>query len=534
MPPLPIFWRTFARYSTAKRSRRHVKKIDLYMLKRFFTLFVMTFLICIFILLMQFLWMHVKDLVGKGLSIGVLAEFFLYASFTMVPLGLPLAILLASLMTFGNLGENFELTAMKAAGISLFRIMRPLIFLVALISVEAFFFSNTALPMAQTKLWTLMFSLRQKSPELDIPVGEFYAGIDGMTVYVRERDGKTLKNMMIYDFSGGFNNATVMTADSGYVQLTGDNKYLLLTLFDGESFENIKQQRGGSKKQGNIPYRREVFKKKEILIDFDSNLNRYDESIMKDQNVSKDARELKVSIDSVNRILDVKLDQQGQEILRNNYRRFVREAKPDTVPQPTVDPAAYDADSLFLTLDQAGMEYAMTQAVSVAKERRDQIQYNKIMVNDSITYVRRHLIELHRKFTLSFACLIFFFIGAPLGAIIRKGGLGMPAVVSVLMFLVYYIIDNTGYKMAREGLWEVYQGMWLSSSVLLPIGIFLTYKAAVDATLFSSDHYQKIFENIKNKLASYKLRATSYKPPKGQKGEKREADASTPHGTCSL
>ena len=478
--------------------------------------------------------MHVKDLVGKGLSIGVLAEFFLYASFTMVPLGLPLAILLASLMTFGNLGENFELTAMKAAGISLFRIMRPLIFLVALISVGAFFFSNTALPMAQTKLWTLMFSLRQKSPELDIPVGEFYAGIDGMTVYVRERDGKTLKNMMIYDFSGGFNNATVMTADSGYVQLTGDNKYLLLTLFDGESFENIKQQRGGSKKQGNIPYRREVFKKKEILIDFDSNLNRYDESIMKDQNVSKDARELKVSIDSVNRILDVKLDQQGQEILRNNYRRFVREAKPDTVPQPTVDPAAYDADSLFLTLDQASMEYAMTQAVSVAKERRDQIQYNKIMVNDSITYVRRHLIELHRKFTLSFACLIFFFIGAPLGAIIRKGGLGMPAVVSVLMFLVYYIIDNTGYKMAREGLWEVYQGMWLSSSVLLPIGIFLTYKAAVDATLFSSDHYQKIFENIKNKLASYKLRATSYKPPKGQKGEKREADASTPHGTCSL
>ena len=149
------------------------------MLKRFFTLFVMTFLICIFILLMQFLWMHVKDLVGKGLSIGVLAEFFLYASFTMVPLGLPLAILLASLMTFGNLGENFELTAMKAAGISLFRIMRPLIFLVALISVGAFFFSNTALPMAQTKLWTLMFSLRQKSPELDIPVGEFYAGIDG-------------------------------------------------------------------------------------------------------------------------------------------------------------------------------------------------------------------------------------------------------------------------------------------------------------------------------------------------------------------
>ena len=177
------------------------------------------------------------------------------------------------------------------------------------------------------------------------------------------------------------------------------------------------------------------------------------------------------------------------------------------------------------------MEYAMSQAVSTAKERRDQVQYNKIMVNDSITYVRRHLIELHRKFTLSFACLIFFFIGAPLGAIIRKGGLGMPTVVSVLMFLVYYIIDNTGYKMAREGLWDVYQGMWLSSAVLLPIGIFLTYKAAVDATLFSSDHYQKVFENIKNKLKSYKLRATSYKSPKRKEGEKQDTDTSTPHGT---
>ncbi|NDV47340.1 YjgP/YjgQ family permease [Paludibacter sp. 221] len=481
------------------------------MLKRFFTLFVMTFLICIFILLMQFLWMHVKDLVGKGISISILAEFFLYASFTTVPLGLPLAILLASLMTFGNLGENFELTAMKAAGISLFRIMRPLIIFIAFVSVGAFYFSNNVLPIAQSKLWALIFSLRQKSPELDIPVGEFYSGINGLNVYVRGKDGRILKDLMIYDFSSGFNNATVMTADSGYVQLTADNKHLLLTLYDGESFENLKEQKKASK-DASIPYRREVFKQKEILIDFDSELNRYDESLLQDQHVSKNVNQLIYSIDSVGKVLDEKLEQQGRDVLQRNYLGRETNNGNELKFEEGIDIQQYSLDSLFMSLEQVVMEEAMTQAVTKAKEKKEQIQYNKIMVNDSIVYVRRHLIELHRKFTLSFACLIFFFIGAPLGAIIRKGGLGMPAVVSVLMFVVYYIIDNTGYKMAREGLWEVYQGMWLSSAVLLPIGIFLTYKAAVDATLFSSDQYKKVWENIKTKITNLIKRNKKTKP----------------------
>ncbi len=471
------------------------------MFKRFLTLFVMTFLICIFVLLMQFLWMHVKDLVGKGISVAIIAEFFMYAFFTMIPLGLPLAILLGSLMTFGNLGENFELTAMKAAGISLFRIMRPLIIFISFICVGAFVFSNTVLPMAQTKLWALIFSLRQKSPELDIPVGEFYSGINGMTVYVRERDDKLLKDLMIYDFSGGFNNATVMTADSGRVQLTADNKHLLLTLFDGESFENLQEQKGNAN-SGSIPYRREEFKRKEILIEFDSDLNRYDESILKDQHVSKDVRQLTASIDSVNRILEVKLDQQAHEILQRNYLGREQTGKREFDAGEELSLNHYNLDSLYLSLNQSEMEATTANALTRAKEKKDQIQYNKIMVNDSIVYVRRHMIEFHRKFTLSFACLIFFFIGAPLGAIIRKGGLGMPAIVSVLMFVIYYMIDNTGYKMAREGIWEVYQGMWLSSAILLPIGIFLTYKAAIDATLFSSDQYKRVWENFKLKIAT--------------------------------
>jgi len=475
------------------------------MLKRFLTLLVMTFLICIFILLMQFMWMRIDDLVGKGIPLIILAEFFMYAAFTVVPLALPLAILLASLMTFGNLGENFELTAMKAAGISLFRIIRPLIVGVLLICFGAFIFSNQVLPAAQSRLWALVFSLRQKSPELDIPVGEFHSGIDGFTIYVRGREGRLLKDLMIYDFSEGFNNATVMTADSGRIQLTADEQHLLLTLYHGESFQNIQRDGDRNRHPTSIPYRREVFAKRQMLIEFGNEFNRYDVSILRDQHISKNVVELRASIDSVSEILDLRLEQQGREMIQRNF--LGREASGARYFERPHDMNAQDyrVDSLFLSLSQNTMEMAATQALSRARERRDQVQYNRLMVNSDIVYVRRHAIQLHRKFTLSFACLIFFFIGAPLGAIIRKGGLGMPAVISVSMFIVYYIIDNTGYKMAREGVWEPYQGVWLSSMILLPIGIFLTYKAAVDATLFSFDYYKAIWERIKIGFASCRL-----------------------------
>lgn len=475
-----------------------LKKIDLYLFKRFFTLFLMTFLICIFILLMQFLWKHVAELVGKGIGWSVLAEFFVYAIFSLVPMALPLAILLASLMTFGNLGENFELTAMKAAGISLFRIMRPLILFISMVCVGAFYFSNNVLPVAQTKLWTLIFSLRQKSPELDIPVGEFYSGINGFNIYVRAKEKGLLKDLMIYDFSGGFNNATVMVADSGRVQFTEDNKYLLLSLYDGESFENLKQRISSS--ASSIPYRRETFRTKEMLLDFDNDFNRYDESLLEDQHVSKNIQQLSQSIDSVAKIAASMSSAQANEIVGRHFfgrEDYFGKTLNDSIEE---DITAYNPDSLFLSLDQPTMERVAESAIQRATMMKDQIQFNKVTLNEPVKYVRRHQIEWHRKFTLSFACLIFFFIGAPLGAIIRKGGLGTPVVISVIMFIFYYIIDNTGFKMAREGLWESYQGMWLSSSVLLPIGIFLSYKAAVDATLLNPEQYIKIWNIAKSKF----------------------------------
>lgn len=478
-----------------------IKKIDIYLVKNFLGLLFATFFICIFILLMQFMWMHVKDLVGKGVELKVFAEFFIYAVASVVPLALPLAILLASLISFGNLGEKFELTAMKAAGISLFRIMRPLAFSVMLISCGAFYFSNNILPISQVKLWALIFSLRQKSPELEIPTGEFYDGITGYNIYVRKKAPKTgmLYDLMIYDYTNGFQNATVMVADSGKLFFTADNLYLKLCLYNGESFENLQsQQQRATRTEKNIPYRRETFSYKQILIDFSTELNRYDESILNDQHVSKNVAQLVHSIDSVRLIAHEKSAEQSQTIVESRY--FGRERKSNRVLIPVEDSqkTQYDVEVLFSKMSQRDQRRVMQMAVEKARTQQDQVQYNSLLLDDHQRYIRKHAIELHRKFTLAFACLIFFFIGAPLGAIIRKGGLGAPVVISVILFVIYYIIDNTGYKMAREALWPTWAGMWLSSFVLLPIGIFLTYKAATDSALLNPEAWIKIFEKIKN------------------------------------
>lgn len=469
-----------------------IKKLDIYIIKSFLAYFFMTFFICILILMMQFTWKHLAELIGKGVEWKILAEFFWYTTLQTVPMALPLAILLAALMNFGNLGENFELIAMKSAGISLFRIMRGLIVFIAFICVGAFFFSNNILPIAQTKLWTLIFSLRQKSPEFDIPEGEFYSGINGINLYVRHKvpEKKLLKDLMIYDFSKGFDNANVMLADSGRVQFTADNKYLKLTLLSGESFENLKQQSNSS--ANSIPYRREIFSTKEMLIDFDTEFNRYDESMLKDHNISKDIVQLTQTIDSVSDIVKSRGNQQANEMIKTEFVNFDNR---NNVKLNKKDAKKINIDSLFLSLSQEKMEEAMMVAQQNVREKKDKIDFNKVLLEEPTYNVRRHQVEWHRKFTLSFACLIFFFIGAPLGAIIRKGGLGLPVVISVMMFIFYYIIETAGYKMAREGFWEVYQGMWLSSAVLFPIGLFLTYKAVTDASLFRSEQYVKIMDN---------------------------------------
>ena len=472
-----------------------MKRIDIYVLKNFLLLFFATFFICSFILIMQFLWLYIGEMVGKGLPIKVLMEFLLYSWLSLVPLALPLAILLASLMSFGDMGEKLELLAMKSAGVSLFRIMRSLMVFIVLICFGAFWFSNNVIPIAQKKQWALLHSFRNKSPELNIPVGEFYSEINNLRLYVRAKDYDTgaLLDVMVYDFSNGFDNAAVTTADTVYVKMTEDKLNLKLLFKNGESFENLKKGEGFDFK--NVPYRREVFRQKEMLVNFDANFNELDASYLDNQHVSKDIVRLTHDIDSVNVVRDslrtnLSIQMREEKLYANSF------ADVDTVNELKVD-KVYDIDTLFAGTTYRQAKNIMNNAVSRINTVSNDIQYSKTVISDSDWYFTKHSLEWHRKFTLSFACLIFFFIGAPLGAIIRKGGLGMPAVVAVLMFIVYYIIDTMGVKMAREAVWEVWQGMWLSSAVLLPIGIFLTYKAATDSTLFNVDGWKLFIKRLK-------------------------------------
>lgn len=481
------------------------------MLRSFLPLFLMTFFICLFIVLMQFLWRYIDDLVGKGLEIHVLGELFFYAALTMVPMALPLAILLASLMTFGNLGERFELTAMKASGVSLVKVMRPLIVFIALVAVGAFFFQNYVLPIAQTKMWTLLYSVRQKSPEVEIPEGVFYDQIPGYNLYVESKNPETgtLFDMMIYDVSRGFDNTRVILADSGHLKMADDKAHLFLQLYDGEQFENLRDNNGGGTTSTGAyqPYRRETFKTKEILVAFDANFNRMDESGMRNQYVGKNIEELQATIDSVTLRVDSIGNSIGTSIKEYPYAGisyykmdYSNPENPKTVRKPVALDKPIDIDSVFYKEKPSMTRSYLAQALSKARQMKQDYEFQSYTMADDKKTIRRHGIEMHKKFTLSFACLIFFFIGAPLGAIIRKGGIGTPLVISVFLFIFYYIIDNTGYKMARDGKVEVWEGIWLSSFVLLPLGVFFTYKAVRDSAVFNFDAYKLFILRLRGKL----------------------------------
>lgn len=504
-----------------------IKRLDTFMLQRFAPLLVMTFFICLFIVLMQFLFRMIDDLVGKGLSFDVLGELFFYAALTMVPTALPLAVLLASLMVFGNLGEKLELTALKAAGISLFRIMLPLMLLMGVIAIGAFFFQNNVLPVAQSRMWTLTFSVRQKTPEVEIPERSFYDDIPGMNLYVERKNPETgmLYDMIIYDLSRGNDNARVIMADSGKFAFTEDKTRLFLHLYEGELFENITSGTMGTGTRSYMPFRREEFKDKQIYFVFDANFNRMDESGIRSQYVGQNITQLRYSIDSIGRQVDSIGNIYATELLSQEYvgvKRYnaMRDssgrhvAKPVELTEGERRAAASfernaasgvgssrkpDVDSVFNSPSAAYAKTYISQAIADAKRARQDFEYRALMLSDQAKLMRRHDIEMQRKFTLSIAVLVFFFIGAPLGAIIKKGGLGTPLVISVILFIVYYIIDNSGYKMARDGKIEVWCGMWLSTVALLPLGIFFTIKAADDSAVFNADAYAAFFRRLVGK-----------------------------------
>ena len=471
-----------------------IKKLDIFIAKQFGLLFMGTFFICQFVLMMQFLWRYIDDLIGKGISMDVMAQFFWYMGLMLVPQALPLAILLSSLMTFGNLGESSELTAIKAAGISLMQAFRSLIIITVIIMCGSFYFQNNVGPSANQKLGQLLLSMKQKSPELEIPEGIFYDGIPNCNLYVQKKDLKTgkLYGIMIYRMTDSYEDAAIILADSGMLQSTAEKKHLVLTLNSGEWFENMQSSEFGN--SAAVPYRRETFITKKIVLDFDGGFNLADAASLSNNAKAKSLSKIFHDIDSING----QYDSVGRNYLSEANVRFYRLA---TVGQKDSARLAKKGqtenfDTLYNRLSNDKKLMALNDAKMTVQQETSDLDFKAMMTHDADYIVRLHEIEAIQKFTLALACLIFFFIGAPLGAIIRKGGLGFPVIISVLVFIIFYILDNTGYRMSRQGSWAIWFGKGLAPAVLTPVAVFVTYKATNDSTVFNMELYKNFFMKL--------------------------------------
>ena len=501
-----------------------IKKLDIFILKNFLTLFAGTFCISIFVVMMQFLWKYIDDLVGKGLTMDVYAKFFYYAAETLVPTALPLAILLASLISFGNIGERLELLAIKAAGISLIRTMRPLIILISLLALTSFHFQNKIAPEAWQNLLQMIRSMKMKSPELDIPEGVFYDGIDNINIYVERKNKETgmLYDVIIYNLQNGASRAHIILADSGHLETTSDKMHLLLHLYQGGQFENISSN--DALKAQNVPYRREAFAEKHFIIDFDMNFNLTDQESVANNARTKGMKQLTHDIDSMEnlykkigerysrnmkqfaltiphetRISDY--DSLAVAQMNDSVRKRLEKVEEDYLAKKAktglaVPHSNVDIDSLIAQANSQKKQQIVMYALQKAGFQENETNYETSTMEDGDKSIRLHWIQFWQKITMSLSCLIFFFVGAPLGAIIRKGGLGFPVVVAVIIFIIYYIIDTGAMKTGREGGIPVTLGMWLSTLVMAPLGIFLTIKSNNDSAVFNLDSYINLWKKV--------------------------------------
>lgn len=531
-----------------------MKRLHLFILKSYIGPLVLTFFISLFILLMQFLWKYIDDLAGKGLEWTVILELIVYASARLVPMALPLAILLSSIMTFGNFGENFELTAIKSAGISLQRFMSPLIYLIIIISISAFFYSNRIIPYTNLKTVALIHAVKQQRPELQIKAGMFYNGIEGYSIKIGKKDHKTdlLEDIMVYDHTNNQENVQVTVADSGYMRMTADERNIILTLYNGYSYEErLETQK--RKKERVYPHQRHQFEKQTVLFELTGlNFERSDEDLWKNNFQMLNLEQLEYAEDSLNKQFDEQIQNFADILTRSNYfkreqllirdqdivknsknktpskkatiknfdrlkrnkktddnklpdekntkaknnEQIIDSSKPELLAKDTIQKSHFNTDTVFNALTLEEKTEAISNALSYARATQNHINNTKKQFDYKAELIRRHQIEWHRKFTLSFACLVFFFIGAPFGAIIRKGGFGTPVVASILLFILYYMFSISGEKFVRQDVLPAYIGMWLSSFILGPLGIFLTYKATTDSVILSSEAYSTFFKKI--------------------------------------
>lgn len=517
---------------------KYIKKLDLFVTRSFLMMLAGAFFVSLFVLMMQFTWRYIDELIGKGLTMDIFAQFFWYMALTVVPQAIPLAILLSSLISFGNMGERLELLAMKSAGIPLIRIMRPLIVIVTAIGGMSFYFQNVTSPNAEYQLRALLLSMHESAPALDIPEGAFYNGIPNVNLYVQKKENETgmLYNVIIYKTDRGFNKAQIVLADSAKLEITGDKHYLKLQLYSGEQFENLDASSTG-RLNAYIPYDRETFAYKQLYIEFDSNFNVLDADAIGNRPESRNMAELVVGVDSMETYAD--------SLGKANYAIVAKEGGLGTIPalnryhndapkqtpaktaaktpaaatqapvakaeKKTAAPAQaakpdkssaevpvtkIDIDSLFSSLSAEQKTSVINKTREKAGRVETELEWQRYEVLDIDLNMRKYMIAWHNKILLSLTCIIFFFVGAPLGSIIQKGGLGLPTVVSVIIFILYYIISTSGMKLAKEGTWEIWFGMWISAMVLVPLGAFLTYKANKDSVVFNAEAYRRFFITV--------------------------------------
>jgi len=480
-----------------------MKRLHWYIIKSFIGPFFVTLIISLFVLLMQFLWVYLDELVGKGLEFSIILEFIVYTMAMLMTNALPLAMLLASIMTFGDLGENNELLAMKAAGISLYRIMKPVIVLSIFLSIGSFYFYNQVIPISYKKLIALMSSIRQLRPEIIVKEGIFSNDIDNYSIKVGKKsaNGDMLYDIMIYDHTADKGNVTVTVADSGTMKITSDKKYMILNLFSGQTHSEMQPT---DRRKLTYPSRTDKFQKQSIFTVLQGmELERKDESVFRNQNRALNNAQIIYFVDSLGKEFE---KQKIENALTLSYisplnANVFKMARKDTFPSPELKMVKYaDIDSILLKSTSLVRSDIINVALNNARNNARSIKQSEEMAVATTRNLNRFGIEWHKKYTFAIACLIFLFIGAPLGAIIRKGGLGMPLVISVLLFIFYWIITTTGEKFSRESVASVWQGVWFSTFIFLPAGIFLTYKAANDSAVFNVNAFASFFKRISGML----------------------------------
>jgi lipopolysaccharide export system permease protein len=487
-----------------------LKKVDSFVLKSFIGPLILTFFIVLIILILQFLWMYVDELAGKGLDFKILGELIYHFSLTFVPMALPLAILLASLMTFGNMGEFSELSALKSSGIPLQRIMQPLMILIGIISVISFFFSNNVLPYSTSKARTLLYDIRRKKPDINIQAGTFYNGIPDFSIKVTSKDPVTnrMDRLIIYDHRERRGNTAVTVADSGYMKTTPDGTGLIMTLYNGYSFNEMEEKNVSSAAKTH-PSRKDIFKEETIVISLSGfDLERSQDGLFKSSAAMLNISELSFHIDSLGKAYNERVnlhyrDFKSSKIYHiNNYTYPNNQA---THEDSLKKMKGFETNKIFDSLPAVERKQALTRAIENIKDGNIYLSQISESHYWEIKVLKKYEVEWNKKLTMSFACLVFFFIGAPLGAIIRKGGLGTPAVISIFFFVIYYVISLSGQKLVEENIIGTFAGMWAASYILLPIGIFLTYKATTDSVIMNIDTYLLFFKKIKDSVYRFTM-----------------------------